>query len=69
MPAVIEFDYDPDRLRAIEALDETDETYECIPDRRFLVSSTAVAMLQSRGIRFRTIGERPREEPNHGTRP
>lgn len=69
MPAVIKFDYDPDRLLAIEALDETDEVYQCIPHRRFLVSSTAVATLRSRGVRFRVLGERPREEPNHGTRP
>ena len=69
MPAVIQFDHDEDRLRALEALDEADETYQGMPERRFLVSAAAVAMLRSRGIRVRVVGQPAREEPNHGPRP
>lgn len=66
MPAVIEFDYDADRLRAMEALDETDETYQCIPRRCFLISNTAVNLLREREIRFRVIGGHAREREQRG---
>lgn len=69
MPQLIQFDYDEDRLRAIEALDETDETYGGVPPRRFIVTAAAAKMLGARGIRFRVVGERLEEEPDHGTCP
>lgn len=69
MSTVIQFDYDEDRFRAIDTLDEADETYQCIPERRFVVSAAAVITLQSQGIRFRVLGQQRREEPNHGPRP
>lgn len=69
MPQLVQFDYDPDRLRAIDLLDEADETYQGVPRRCFLISNTAVNLLRERGIRFRVIGGQAREEEERGPQP
>lgn len=70
MASLIEFDFADDRLRAIDLLDEADETYQGIPRRCFLVSDSAVRLLQTQGVRFRTIsGSESRKEEQHGPRP
>ncbi len=69
MPQLIQIDFDEDRLRAIDLLDEADETYSGVPPRCFLLSNAAVRLLQRRGIRFRVVGGEEREEEPDDPRP
>jgi hypothetical protein len=64
----IQFDNEKDRLRALEALDEADETYQCIPPRHILLARATLAMLRSRGIPVHGLGRQP-EGPDHGSCP
>ncbi len=49
MAEVIQFDTDEDRLRALKALDDADETYPCIPPRRFCVTNASARLLREGG--------------------
>jgi len=69
MPQLIEFEHDEDRLRAIDLLDEADETYSGVPPRRFLLSNAAVRLLRGRGVRLRVIGGEGGEEEQDASQP
>jgi len=62
MSAIVQFDQDEDHVRAVGVLSEAEETYHGVGRGTILVSDAAVRMLRVEGIRFRVIGEEPREE-------
>lgn len=69
MPQLVQIDVEENRLRAIDLLDEADETYSGAPPRCFLLSNAAVRLLERRGIRLRVVGGEKEEEGQDEPRP
>lgn len=65
MPVVIQFDFEADHERALDALFEIEATYSGAGRGCIQVSDVAARVLRERGIRYRVVAGRLEEEPPH----
>ena len=58
MARLISFVAREDRLRAIDILAEAAETYHGVPPSCYVVSDTALKLLESKGVHFQVVGDK-----------